>query len=256
MKIAKRIICFTIASVGLCGQSQAAELYTSEDSFSDQVIATRLIDFNAPSSQRSFNAFPLVIDGLSLSVNLPGYNGSGNSLTGENDELNYYSIDGTQFAAIDLVRGATFTLTFGGQTQGFGASFVGLANNGRTEVIKLLKADGSLIESFTYNGSVAGGLEPSFLGFTSEIPFFAGRLHFSWRRCPLSASDGQDCLRLKPPRFSVAYGSLVYGLATPFYGRSTRPGSKCLAKCSFFVLVVEQGDDDGHYHRRANCRVD
>jgi hypothetical protein len=169
----KAVFSLLSLSAMISASAQAATLYKDQLLFSNQVSRSHTITFDDTDSLRSFNNFPLVYEGLSLSVDHIGYNATGNSLSISADELGMYSVNGTRFAAVDLVGGATFTLTFGNPVQAFGASFVGLANGGRTEIVRLLNTNGNVIDSFQIEGATDDGFSKDFFGFTSDAPFAA-----------------------------------------------------------------------------------
>ncbi len=162
------------ATVLAASPAQAATLFDSIFTFTAAAGDLDRIDLNNSQVLKSFNAIPLVYHELSLSVDRPGFNSGGNRIvTDLSEELGIYNIDGTAFAAIDLIGGATFRLTLGRNTTAFGASFSGFANGRRTELVKLLDSNGSVIDSFDINNPNSEGNDLQFYGFTSATPFAA-----------------------------------------------------------------------------------
>lgn len=153
--------------------TSAAQIYNDSASFSGAAGQLSLYDLDQKQEFNSFNIIPLVYQGLSFSVDRPGYNANGNLISDSSDGNEFYSVNGTPFAAIDLVSGATFRLTFGRSVNAFGASFVGLANAGRTEVVSLLGSTGQVLSTFTITGPPNVGDNRDFYGFVSDVPFAA-----------------------------------------------------------------------------------
>ena len=172
----KRLVIATAVSLAFLPNTsaQAATLFDSIFPFAAAAGNVDRIDLDEGKIFNSFNSIPLVYEGLSFSVDRPGFNAGGNRIiTDMSEELAYYNINGTAFAAIDLIGGATFRLTLGRNTTAFGAYFSGFANGRRTELVRLLDGNGSIIASFDVNNPNAGGNDLQFYGFTSDTPFAA-----------------------------------------------------------------------------------